>query len=118
MVIAGVCSDSASNISKGFINTHMERSAESTRIDNIRLPYLRIACSVHTLNLILNDFISANENLQIAIKQLKEISNSLSHMKQEKKYSLKLHGFPGIQQQRWNSLCGLFQYVCLHYDDI
>ena len=40
LIIAGVCSDSASNISKGFINTHKERTVESTPVDTIRLPYL------------------------------------------------------------------------------
>ena len=118
LVIAGICSDSASNISKGFINTHKERNAESTEVDNIRLPYLRIACSVHTLNLILNDLINNNVTLKIVIKELKEISNSINHMKQATKYKLGLTGFPGIQQQRWNSLCGLFQFVFLDHDKI
>ena len=118
LVIAGVCSDNASNISKGFINTHKEKRVESTHVDMIRLPYLRIACSVHTLNLILNDFINENEEIKNIVDELKGISNSLNHMKQAKKDVMNLMGFPGIQQQRWNSLYGLFQYVYFHYDDI
>lgn len=118
LIIVSICSDNAKNISTGFINTHMTKSADSTQTDTIRLPYLRIACTIHTINLIINDFVENDSTIGDVIRKLTDISTTLHHMRREKRECIKLVGFPRIQQQRWNSLYGLFQYVSVHYDDI
>ena len=43
------------------------------------LPYLRFACRVHTLNLILNDFINNNETMKIVIQEFKNQQLNKSH---------------------------------------
>ena len=118
LVIASVCSDNAKNISSGFMNTHKIQNPPKSAPDYTPLPYLRISCAVHTLNLIISDFVTNDKELILVYKEIKRIANVIKTMARRTKFDLKILGFPKIQEQRWNSLYLVFDYLDVHYDDV
>lgn len=118
LVIVAVCCDNAKNISVGFINTHMLSNSPRSSPNYTPLPILRIACAIHTLNLIIGDLINEQESFVVIYNELKRISKAVKTMSRKTKFEKKILGFPKIQKQRWNSLYLVFSYLHVHYNDV
>ena len=97
--IIGVCSDNASNFKKVF-------GLEYSDI----LKMLRIACSAHTIQLAVHDFIEKFQFDNI-VKILKFLSSQINLMTKKQKQEKQLQSFPNIQPQRWNWVFKGLDYI-------
>ena len=109
-IIVAVCTDNAPNLANAFLNTHELRRVPMTTTQSSALPILRVACAIHTFNLIIPEIIKKNPRFQRLSIDIKQLPEKLKHMSEEKKRQIGLAGCPKYQPQRWNTLMYLFSY--------
>ena len=110
-IIAAICTDNAANIANGFINTHALRQAPTTSTQSMPLIILRVACAIHTFNLVIKDVAKNNPHFGRLCEVIKILPKRLQYLGEDKKESIGLTGCPNWQPQRWNHLLHLYIYA-------
>ena len=99
-VIVGICTDNAANIANGFINTHALRQAPTTTTQSVPMIILRIACAIHSFNLIIKDVAKTNARFGRLCEVIRLLPKKLKYMGEDKKEKIGLTGCPNFQPQR------------------